>query len=342
MTFPILDLRRFDTNRDAFLEDLRRASRDVGFFYLAGHGIPDAQTEELLRTVRAFFALPDAAKRAIEMVRSPHFRGYTPPGRELTRGTPDWREQVDFNAERPALALGPDTPAWARLQGPNQWPAELPALRPAILAWQAACFGVAQRLLRAFALALGQRADVFDECFGEAPEQQLKIIRYPSRDHIPPDTDQGCGAHKDGCALTLLLVDRAKGLQVETAHGWIDADPIPGTFIVNIGETLELASNGYLRATVHRVVSPPPGVERISVAFFPGPRLSATVPLLTLPPPLAAQATGPETDPLNPLFYDAGENKLKGRLRSHPDVARAFYADVVARFGGVQEHPAAY
>ena len=104
---------------------------------------------------------------------------------------------------------------------------------------------------------------------------------------------------------------------------------VPGTFVVNIGELLELASDGYLRATLHRVTTPPAGTERVSVAFFLGARLDATVPLLQLPAPLAGQARGPESDPHNPLFRNVGQNYLKGRLRSHPDVARRHHADLI-------------
>ena len=102
-----------------------------------------------------------------------------------------------------------------------------------------------------------------------------------------------------------------------------------GTFVINIGEQLELASDGYLRATMHRVVSPPAGTQRLSAAFFLGARLDATVPVLTLPPALATHARGPEQDPLNPLIREVGLNYLKGRLRSHPDVARRHHADLL-------------
>ncbi len=81
--------------------------------------------------------------------------------------------------------------------------------------------------------------------------------------------------------------------------------------MVNIGELLELASNGYLKATLHRVVSPPPGVSRLSCAFFMAARLDATVPLLSLSPELAAQAQGPESDPTNPLFYQVGGERAE-------------------------------
>jgi isopenicillin N synthase-like dioxygenase len=328
---PILDLYRLDRDRDAFLGDLRAAARTFGFFYLTGHGVPDALTTRIRDETRRFFALPEAQKVAIEMIHSPHFRGYTRAGRELTRGLPDWREQADFGAERPRLPAAPGAPAWTRLQGPNQWPAAQPTLRPVVEAWQAACHAVVLRLLRAFSLALGQPEDVFDPSFATLPIQHLKIIRYPGRDGA--GSDQGVGPHKDSGFLTLLLQDEQRGLEVETPEGWLAADPIPGTFIVNIGELLELASSGYLRATVHRVVSPPAGRDRYSIAYFPGARLDATIPVLRLPPELARQARGPETDPANPLFRDVGNNLLKGRLRSHPDVAERYYADVLDAFG---------
>jgi isopenicillin N synthase-like dioxygenase len=327
---PLLDLRRFDagaTERAGFLAELRAAARDVGFFYLSGHGVAPELLRELMAVSRRFFALPTAQKLAIEMVNSPHFRGYNRVAWELTRGTPDWREQIDIGAERTALPSGPDMPAWMRLQGPNQWPAALPELRPVVLRWQSAAMVVLEQLLQAFSLALGQAAETLEPLYAQEPHYLVKLIRYPGRDST--QSDQGVGAHKDSELLTLLLQDSQGGLQVETGNGWIDVVPRPGTFVVNIGELLELASDGYLRATLHRVVAPPAGTDRVSAAFFLGARLDATVPLLQLPAKLAAQARGPESDPNNPLFRSVGQNYLKGRLRSHPDVARRHHADLI-------------
>lgn len=327
---PLLDLGRLHAGaeaRAAFLAELRAVARDIGFFYLAGHGIEDGLVDEIQDLARRFFALPEAEKLAVEMVNSPHFRGYNRAAWELTRGRPDWREQLDIGAERAPIAVGRDTPAWARLQGPNQWPASLPELRPVVLRWQAAAMTVLIRLLEAFAAALEQPPDVFRPIYDGEPHHLLKLIRYPGRDAT--NDDQGVGPHKDGGFLTLLLQDDRAGLQVETQEGWIDAKPVRGTFVVNIGELLELASDGYLRATMHRVVTPPAGTDRVSIAFFMGARLDATVPLLRLPPALAAAARGPERDPNNPLFRQVGQNYLKGRLRSHPDVARRHHADLL-------------
>jgi isopenicillin N synthase-like dioxygenase len=329
-SIPLLDLDGFDAigrKRSAFLANLRDAARQVGFFYLTGHGIEPALLDGLMSAARRFFALPESDKLAVDMVNSPHFRGYTRLAWERTRGLRDWREQIDIGAEQPALARTAGAPAWTRLQGPNQWPAALPELRPAVLGWQAAATRVLTRLLRAFALSLGQREDVFEPLYRNDPHVLVKLIHYPGRDLTA--SDQGVGAHKDSGLLSLLLQDEQGGLQVETAQGWIDVAPRAGALVINIGEILELASDGYLRATLHRVVTPSAGRKRFSAAFFLGARLDATVPLLSLPRELAAEARGPERDPDNPLFRDVGQNYLKGRLRSHPDVAKRYYADLV-------------
>ncbi len=331
LSLPVLDLRDCDgapETRAAFLRRLRETARTHGFFYLVGHGIDAAFLDELFVTARRFFDLPIAEKLAIEMVNSPHFRGYTRAGWEHTRGERDWREQLDVGAERERAEISPGAPAWLRLQGPNQWPDQLPELKPIILRYQVEATNLAIRLVRAFAASLGQPEDIFEPIYSERPNQLVKIIRYPGRD--ARDGDQGVGAHKDSSFVTILLQHQRSGLQVEGPEGWIDAPPLPGSFVINVGELLEMASNGYLRATMHRVVSPPAGTDRLSAALFLGARLDSVVPLLTLPPEFAAEAKGITQDPMNPLFREVGKNYLKGRLRSHPDVARRHYADILS------------
>lgn len=328
---PVLDLSRLQAGsveKEAFLAELRRTAHDLGFFYLTGHGIAQGLIDQVLKLSRRFFELGEQDKLAIEMVNSPHFRGYTRVGWEQTRGLPDWREQLDIGAERPALPTDAGLPPWSRLQGPNQWPTALPELRQVILNYQAALSDLALRLIRAFALALGQAETVFDPLFTPDAHELLKIIRYPGRDAT--GGDQGVGPHKDSGCVTVLLQDVQEGLQVNYEGSWIAAPPRQGTFVVNIGEMLEMASNGYLRATVHRVVTPPAGLDRLSVAYFASARLDATVPHLDLPVDLAEGVRGLSQDPLNALFYEVGKNHLKSRLRSHPDVARRHHADLLA------------
>lgn len=330
-TLPILDLRRFaptHPERQQALADLREVSRTLGFFYLTGHGVPQQEIDDLAVLARRFFSLPDAQKLEIEMRRSPHFRGYNRAGFEYTRGKQDWREQVDFGPERERLQISPKDPPWQRLVGPNQFPSALPELRPAVLKWIDDVTDIGLKVLQAFSEALGQKPDVFAPIYSNGPNQLLKLVRYPGRDET--ESDQGVGAHKDGGFVTILLQDVVGGLQVDDGEGgWIEAPPIRGTFVVNVGELLELASNGYLKANIHRVVTPPAGGDRLSIPFFLGANLAATIPVLELPPALAAEVRGVTQDPLNPLFREVGRNVLKSRLRSHPDVAREHHADLL-------------
>ncbi|MEW1836231.1 2-oxoglutarate and iron-dependent oxygenase domain-containing protein [Microbacterium sp. NPDC079995] len=329
-TLPVLDLSLLDQGPDAastFRAELRRATHEVGFFYLTGTGVSPELEDRLHRAARTFFALPDEAKLEIENVKSPHFRGYTRIGGERTQGLVDWREQIDIGPERPAIT-DPGAPAYAALVGPNLWPSAQPELREIAEEWTAILSEVARTLLRAWAEALGAPATYFDDHFGEA-QTLLKIVRYPGS--TAPEPQQGVGAHKDAGVLTLLWVEPGKGgLQVERDGEWIDAPAVPGSFVVNIGELLERATGGYLTATHHRVVSPRAPEDRISVPFFFNPSLDAELPAIELPAELAAQARGVSQDPRNPIHGLHGENALKSRLRAHPDVAAIWHPDLVA------------
>ncbi len=330
-SLPILDLSLLDQGDAAaarFRDELRAATHDVGFFYLTGTGVSPELEQRLLEVSRDFFALPEADKLAIENITSPHFRGYTRVGGERTQGRVDWREQIDIGPEREAVT-DPEAPDFARLIGPNLWPAAQPELRVVVEEWHEHLTGIARKLLRAWAAALGAPETYFDEHFGE-PSTLIKIVRYPGTD--APEPQQGVGAHKDSGVLTLLWIEPGKGgLQVERDGAWVDAPPVPGAFVVNIGELLEYATQGYLKATNHRVISPRFPDERISVPFFFNPALDRRLPLIELPPELAAEASGVTQDPANPIHALYGENALKSRLRAHPDVAERWHADLVAQ-----------
>lgn len=331
-SLPILDMSALDNGEESaqrFRQQLRQATHEVGFFYLVGHGIPQALIDDILVVSRRFFELPEEEKLAIENIHSPQFRGYTRIGRELTHGDVDWREQIDIGEERPAVERGAGVPDYWRLEGPNLWPANFPDLQPTVTRWTTELNALALRLLRTWALALGASEDVFDAAFADHPFSLVKIVRYPGES--VDVTKQGVGAHRDGGVLTLLLVEPHKGgLQVEHGGEWIDAPSIPGAFIVNIGEMLELATDGYLKATLHRVVSPQVGTDRISIPFFFNPALDATMPRLELDPALRAEARGLSVDPTNsPILETYGDNALRYRLRAHPNVAEIHHADLL-------------
>jgi len=328
---PVIDLRDLegaDAAAVAVRQRLLDVARSTGGFLLTGHGLDESTATALFAAARRFFDLPEGEKLRIENVNSPHCRGYTRVGGEITAGAVDWREQLDVSAEKPALELGLDSPGWARLVGPNLWPEQVPELKELALQWYGALTDVGLRLLRAFALATGQAENVFAETFAATPDSLLKIVRYPGRS--AGESDQGVGPHTDSGLLTFVLQQPGTtGLQTLVGQTWVDVPVVPGTLAVNIGELLEVATDGLLRANVHQVLSPPDGADRLSVPFFLNPELSITVPQLQLPDHLRPLATGTTRVAGNPFYATYGENALKSRLRSHPNVAQRHHADLL-------------
>lgn len=336
LALPLVDLAdaaESHKQRAVQLERLRTAAHDLGFFYVTGHGIPQEVQDDLLAATRTFFDLPEASRREISNLNSAQFRGWTRVASEHTAGVPDRREQIDIGPERAVLDLGPADPDYLRLVGPNQWPSAVPELRPVVLTWLREADRVARTVLGLLAEALGQDPAWFDRWFDEEAVSNTKLVHYPARPAGPAGDDtssQGVGAHKDYGWLALVLQDDHSGLQVRSEEGsWIEATPTRGTLVFNVGEALEVATGGYLRANVHRVVAPEDGADRYSVPFFLAPRLDAVVEPLTLPDHLAAQSRGVERDLGNPIFAEYGRKALLGWLRSHPEVARRWHADLL-------------
>lgn len=331
-SLPVLDFSRLSAGPQeaaAFRDELRDAMHQVGFLYLTGHGVPQQLTDSMLEISRRFFELPEEAKLAVENIHSPQFRGYTRMGGELTGGAVDRREQIDIGVERAPVPRGEGIADYWRLEGPNLWPEGLPEMRAVVSEWMERLSTISLELLRALAVSLGAPEEAFDAAFAERAFPVLKIVRYPGESN--PDPVQGVGSHRDGGVITLLLVEPDKGgLQVEYQGAWIDAPQVPGSFVVNIGEMLELATNGYLKATLHRVISPRRGTDRISLPFFFNPALDATMPKLAVSPEFQAKARGLSVDPTNsPILESYGENALRYRLRAHPNVVAAQHPDLL-------------
>lgn len=330
---PLLDIGPFLADPDgeagqAFVASFTDACHAPGFCYLTGHGVADELNARLLAHAARFFALPEAERRAIAIGRSPHFRGYTILGDEHTNGKRDWRDQIDFGPDEPDFVPAPDDPPWMLLRGPNQWPQSVPELRTTALQWTQDMQLLAFAVLDALGRGLEQPPGHLQRWSRPQPYTRVKIIRYPA---LPAAgaSDQGLGMHHDSGLLSFILQDGVGGLQVDTPEGLIEATPVPGAFVMNLGEMLQAATGGYLRATPHGVASPPPGTQRISIAYFFNPRLDARIEPLELPAALARRAVGGQNaDPDDPVFSTFGNNTLKIRMRAHPDVRKRFYAGV--------------
>ncbi len=324
--------RRADGSFDeSFITALRDAAHRVGFFQITGFGAGEGTTQNLLKTLSEFFALPVEQKLELDNRTSAQFRGYTRLGAEITRGRADSREQIDYGPEREVLAGVPADAPYLNLQGPNQWPAKFPQLEEVAMEWATLMNRVGAELLSALAVGLGLPQEYFDEPFAQAPAWMGKLVHYVGGGIVPGAGTQGVGAHADYGFITLLLQDSVGGLQVQPygQDEWIEVEPIEGALVVNIGEMLEVATNGYLMATIHRVTAPPAGVDRYSVPFFYSPRLDSVINTVPLPAELASEASGVSDDPQNPMLASYGANVLKGWLRAHPQTARAHYPNLV-------------
>jgi isopenicillin N synthase-like dioxygenase len=247
---PVVDvtgLRGPAHEQERVARELGAAAREVGFLYVTGTGIEPTLFDDLLRVTKAFFALPLDEKMRTYIGRSRNHRGYVPVGEEVfSGGTVDLKEAFDLGSDLPAD--DPDHLA-GRMLGPNQWP-DVPGFAAACTAWYEAVMELGRTLLSGFAMALGERADVFDRHVTKPPSQ-LRLIHYP---HDPDAVDAtGIGAHTDYECFTILK-PTAPGLEVLNGAGeWIDVLPRDGAFVVNIGDMLETWTNGEFVATTHRV-----------------------------------------------------------------------------------------
>lgn len=250
------------------------ACETAGFFYVTGHGVPIAQVEAVFAAADWFFALPQPERDALDVARSPNFRGYVPMG--ITGpGVP--RRMLE--AFQMMLELGPDDPdvrAGSIMHGPNVWPPDAPEFRAAMTAYYTAMTSLSDRLLAGFARALGLEPGHFREFFRK-PLTQLRLLHYPPQPPQDRDAVLGVEAHTDTGAFTILAQDETGGLEVRNRAGrWIEATPIAGSFVVNIADMMQRWTNGRFVSTPHRVANRGHS-GRISIPFFANPDYEAVV-----------------------------------------------------------------
>lgn len=272
-SLPIIDIAPLYQADPAGHLDVARqidaACRDWGFFYIEGHPIGAERIALLTDYAKRFFALSAAEKLEIDITRSTHHRGYGAIATEqLDPNEPcDLKETFDMGFHM--AADHPDVLAGKPLRGPNRHPA-LPGWAALMETHYQDMHALACTLLRAIALALGIERDFFDRRFDE-PISVFRMIHYPPRNTATRADQKGAGAHTDYGCVTLLHQDGAGGLQVQDVRGeWIDAPPVEGTFVVNIGDMMARWSNDRYKSTPHRVISPE-GVDRYSMPFFAEP-----------------------------------------------------------------------
>lgn len=256
-------------------EAIRRACSETGFFYIVNHGVPQAVIDRAMAAAKTFFAQPTEVKRQVA-VNKRHRGWHALGGALMYEATkPDHKEFFSMGLE-----LAEDDPsvlAGEALRGPNQWPAFMPEMRAALDHYYAEIGKAGADLLQAVAVGLGIEQDFFVGKYSK-PLQRTQMVYYPP--HPPSaESDQfGVAPHTDYGCITLLYQDNSGGLQVRelASNSWIDATPIPGSLVVNVGDLLARWSNDRFRSTLHRVINKS-GHERYSIATFYDPTYGAVV-----------------------------------------------------------------
>lgn len=299
---PIVDLQgSLDADAPAAHQSARElfeALSQIGFAYIAGHNVAPATREAAFAASRDFHASTLAQKQSLAI--NAFHRGYmgmasstivTSTVAKVTR--PNMSESLMLMHELP-----PDDPgllAGLPMQGPNQWPDWLPGFKPAMLAYVREVDALGRHIVRLIALALGLPATALDHHF-DHPTTFLRALHYPPQ---PPAEDEQIGSapHTDYGIITLLAQDDSGGLQVRPRGGdWIEAPPIPDTYVLNVGDMLQRWTNGRLVSTPHRVINRSGG-DRYSLPYFLDPSMDTLIECL----PTCTDADHPPQHP--PVRY---------------------------------------
>jgi len=280
---PVIDIAALRNGNDFGIyevaEQLGKACKDIGFFYVKNHGISRALINTTFKCAEEFFALPLDEKLEYSMERhSKCFRGYSPVLSELADGKRNSYElmefSVDFSSRHPyVLARKP-------MHGPNIWPV-IPNYRETISSYIRHMNALGFDLMRGIAISLGLSQYFFHEAFHGKSFWQFRTVNYPEPMSVREMSEQmpqlekrmegiavgdhNCGAHTDYGCLTILTAD-SPGLQVLGRNNvWFDAPVIPDAYICNIGDMLQYWTKDLYIATKHRVLT---GQPRVSLPFF--------------------------------------------------------------------------
>jgi len=271
-TIPMIDLAEAGSEdihvRKRIAVQIRDACVNVGFFYVTNHSVPQSDIDAVVNEAHRFFDEPLERKMQVLINKSPNFKGYTPLLGENTdpdnRG--DLHEGFDLGWEDrdpySGLRGGP-------MEGQNVWPEDLPGFQEAVMKYYYSLIDLGDILFRLFALALELPEDFFDDKT-QRPAAILRLLYYPPQTGLVDDSIIGIGAHTDYECFTILWQDEQPALQVLNNEGhWIDAKPIPGSFVINIGDQLARWTNDIFKSTRHRAINRT-GVRRYSMPLFFG------------------------------------------------------------------------
>ncbi|NET34009.1 MAG: isopenicillin N synthase family oxygenase [Cyanothece sp. SIO1E1] len=276
---PVIDISPLVTasqDRQQVADAIGQACRTHGFFYIVGHGVSEELQDRLETQSKAFFAQELEVKNQIPMaLAGKAWRGFFPVGGELTSGKPDIKEGLYFGIELDEE--DPRVKAGLPLHGPNMFPANMPEFRETVLEYMDQLTVLGHTLMQGISLSLGLEADFFAKNYTGEPLTLFRIFNYPDPPaHAKEQALWGVGEHTDYGVLTILKQDDAGGLQVKSQSEWIEAPPVPNSFVCNIGDMLDRLTKGLYKSTPHRVLNRSQK-DRLSFPFFFDPNFEAEI-----------------------------------------------------------------
>jgi len=272
---PVIDIAGVTQNASGAaaqqaVDEIARACHEWGFFQVVNHGVPAELIDETWQQARRFFEGPRDARMAIMRTRENPWGYYN---NELTKNQRDKKEVFDFTTD------GPD-PIYA---AENRWPEIGAEFRATMQRYLDACTGLSLTLLEAFCVGLNLPADFMRKDFAGNHTGFIRLNYYPTADPLAasdgrklPDADMGVHYHTDAGALTVLLQDDVVGLQVYREGYWHNVPSVPGAFVINTGDMMQVWSNDLYKAAIHRGL-PMRERARYSIPFFFNPAAATEV-----------------------------------------------------------------
>ena len=280
-------------------EAVRKACTEVGFFYATNHGMPQDIIDATFGAAHQFFDLPMDAKKAISVEKSDALRGYTPLLGENTDPDNNGDLHEGFDLALDLTEDDPDVQAGVFGYAPNQWPDDLDGFRKALMTYHGEAREFGRLIFKAFALALELEEDFFADTITK-PMAHMRVLYYPDQNAAEDEKQIGIGAHSDYECFTILCTDDVPALQVlNSAGAWIQAPPVPGAFIVNVGDLMARWTNNYFQSTIHRAINSS-GKRRYSIPFFFGVNSQEVVEVL---PSCQSEENPPKYKPITAGDY---------------------------------------
>ena len=306
---PVIDLAAFEQGDHATRAEISQRTDEAcqltGFIAITHHGVDQHIIDNMWNTMQEFFDLHTSVKQQFNVPYPGYPYGYMGNEKETlaaSRGNetpPDLKETFNGGPINiPQHISDPEALAFCYAQTP--WPTQPAMFTQAWNSYYNAMENLALRIMRLFAEALSLDTHYFDE-YISSPISALRALNYPPQQHTPQPGQLRAGAHSDYGSLTILLPQHdSRGLEIQSLDGsWQEVIPVPGAFIINLGDLMERWTNNRWRSTMHRVVNPErahdPLSRRQSIAYFHQPNWDANVSTI---PTCADASTSSQYEPV--------------------------------------------